>query len=291
MDNLPPPRRLLCSLLDSISHISIPAQEEQSERRPLKEKPLNPLQRMHPRDRPLLTTLHVLFPSLLLPALDLLDRQLVTRLVREEGIGTARTAGRHGGGAPLGETGGGTSASRAHEQVTDSKPSEFDIFLARSAAPLPSRRRQSSGAQAPRTTYIVHLAAWNCTCASFAFSAYPISTTPAEDGSNAPGRAAAEQATAPAAAAEAPGLETGSVMLTDDGSVGTSSGRNMFSFGGWSPDGRADEDGAEHLQGALPCCKHLLACALAVRWESALGSYLAVRSVSREELAGIVADV
>ncbi|KAL8988588.1 MAG: hypothetical protein Q9169_008529, partial [Polycauliona sp. 2 TL-2023] len=44
-------------------------------------QPLNPLSSASPAVKTLLLTLHVLFPNELLPALDLLDRRLVVRLV------------------------------------------------------------------------------------------------------------------------------------------------------------------------------------------------------------------
>ena len=56
-------------------------------------------------------------------------------------------------------------------------------------------------------------------------------------------------------------------------------------FGGVSQNGLAGagED--------VPCCKHLLACLLAERWQTVLGSYTEEREVSKEELAGVVAGL
>lgn len=45
----------------------------------------NPLVHAPPSVKPLLLTLHVLFPNELLPALDLLDRKLVTKLILNDG--------------------------------------------------------------------------------------------------------------------------------------------------------------------------------------------------------------
>lgn len=62
---------------------------------------------------------------------------------------------------------------------------------------------------------------------------------------------------------------------TDDG--------EQLSFGGFSFDDAAQQ--------GVPICKHILACLLAEKWEAALGGYVLERSVTREEMAGIVADV
>lgn len=40
----------------------------------------------------------------------------------------------------------------------------------------------------------------------------------------------------------------------------------------------------------MPCCKHLMACVLAERWEGVLGGYVKQMRVGREEMAGLGAD-
>ena len=173
-----------------------------------------------PASRPLLLTLHVLFPSLLLPALDLLDRRLVTHLI-----------------VP-GQQAGGEHATETH--------------IVKSVGTTIARRRNDSAAVASssssslKRSYVVSLRAWNCSCASFAFDAFP----------------AAEEA------ADQRGDER---MGTD------------WEFGSMSLDGLSGvgED--------VPCCKHLLACLLAMEWGEVLGSYVERKEVSREEYAGTVA--
>lgn len=59
-----------------------------------------------------------------------------------------------------------------------------------------------------------------------------------------------------------------------------------WQFGGLSYDGLG-EDG----EAVPPCCKHLLACVLAERWGAMLGRYVIQRTVGREEMAGIFADI
>lgn len=171
-----------------------------------------------PASRPLLLTLHVLFPSLLLPALDLLDRRLVTHII---------VPGQQAGGQPATET-----------------------HIVKSVATTIARRRNESAAanssSSLKRSYVVSLRAWNCSCASFAFDAFPAAEEAA--GEREDERTSTE-------------WEFGSMSLDGLGGVG--------------------ED--------VPCCKHLLACLLAVEWGEVLGSYVETKEVSREEYAGTVA--
>jgi hypothetical protein len=112
--------------------------------------------------------------------------------------------------------------------------------------------------------YTVRLVAWNCSCAAFAFAAFP-------------GR-----------------LSSASALEMWDGDVDYVRGNGVegedseeqqegeWEFGGRSTDG---EDG-----GAVPCCKHLLACVLAEKWEAWLGGFMDVRTVGREEMAGLACE-
>lgn len=54
-----------------------------------------------------------------------------------------------------------------------------------------------------------------------------------------------------------------------------------WEFGGLSADGREG--------GAVPVCKHLLACVLGERW-GVLKGYVKERSVGREEMAGLAGE-
>lgn len=144
--SLPSPRELLTSILNALSAIPPPpdnsprAQDPNTTTNdpagataPTRSSPTNPLRSLAPAHRPLLTTLHVLFPSQLLPALDLLDRGLVAGLTR-----------------------GG-------DDDDDDDVTAPAVYLVRSSAHH----------RAPRSAYVVHAAAWHCTCAAFAFSAFP----------------------------------------------------------------------------------------------------------------------
>lgn len=208
MDKLPSHRQLLASLIDSLSKDAHPSQEDSDNTSII------------PQDcRRLLLTLHVLFPNLLLPALDLLDRRLIIRV----------------------------RSSLAEAITGDQRPTEnnvWDLYVVKSVASTLTRRHRENTAS---KSYAVRLSAWNCSCVSFVFDAF------------SPEKVASEE---------------------DD--VGET---QSWSFGGLSLDGRTGA--AEHV----PCCKHLLACLLAQRWNGLLGGYIDERIATREELAGIIAGL
>ncbi|KAH6688395.1 hypothetical protein F5X68DRAFT_205620 [Plectosphaerella plurivora] len=209
---LPSPRHFLTSLIDSIADIqTVPVDDD------AQFNPPNPLRHLPPSARPLLTTLHVLFPALLLPALDLLDRSLVVSVLPEE-------------------------------QDEGAKPS---FYLVRSAA---SSSRKTFNAFSAIAPYVVRLESWNCSCANFAFEAFPAA---GRGGSIIP-------------ATDVDGL-------CDDDTQGLE-----LEFGGLSFDGRE--------AGGVPCCKHLLACLLAERWGAVLGDHVVTRRAGREEMVGLLAD-
>lgn len=85
--------------------------------------------------RQLLLTLHVLFPAITLPALDLLDRRLVTRLTCPE------------------LTVGDDTQSPA-------------VYVIRSGSGSGGRRHDTA------TNHIVRMSAWNCSCERFAQDAF-----------------------------------------------------------------------------------------------------------------------
>jgi hypothetical protein len=113
--------------------------------------------------------------------------------------------------------------------------------------------------------YIVRLGAWNCTCAAFAFAAFP------GGGSQA------------FSMDVGPRVEDREMDMDID-EAGEGAGEDGWGFGGVSLDGAGAGDN-------VPCCKHLLACLLAERWQSGLGSYVEERRIGRNEMAGIAADI
>lgn len=123
---------------------------------------LNPLNSANnPTIKSLLLTLHVIFPNELLPALDLLDRRLVSRLVHSCESGD----GHHV------EEGGYCVA-----HVTDSSNSDRRAVYYVKSSQQPRSRFSSTSSNANHRPmsgrcYEVRLEAWNCTCPAFAFAA------------------------------------------------------------------------------------------------------------------------
>lgn len=263
MASPPTPRDLLTSIIASISAIPLPP-SDQANLHTTKSQPDNPLKLIPVSARPLFTTLHVLFPSMLLPALDLLDRSLVTKATLPHSVSDDSTG------------------------ATSSAPSS--IYLVRSAQ-QPRRHWKSGdgagGEAAERPGYVVHIEAWSCTCAAFAFSAFP----PA-----ALGRLGA---------CDAGKVETGlsvvEALLSMRSEEGGGGLEGAWEFGGMSSDGKhgrgSDQDSDESDKGkrvdagGVSCCKHLLACVLAEGWADGLGRYVNERTAKREEMAGLIADV
>ncbi|EGO56362.1 hypothetical protein NEUTE1DRAFT_138528 [Neurospora tetrasperma FGSC 2508] len=324
---------------------------------------VNPLKLVPPEYRHLIITLHVLFPGVVLPGLEVLERGLVERVILRrcaagEGVAAAVVKkkkkkeeeeeeeeedeeGRQKEQMKEGdmdvdmdmdmdvdvvmeegddnrkndddddgdvtspppaedETKDGGKAKKNHhkslwEESTEAKvehhprspPPEF--YLVRSSQFLnvhPKRKRKypssnlsglygdadtegipsGVGSEADRERdyriqrYMVSLEAWNCTCAAFAFAC--VSEPEAGDD-----------------AKETGGEELQEKRESDNkGSAG-------WTFGGMTLFNARDHSSVP------PVCKHLLACLLADKWTRALGRYVTDRVVSREEMAGIVADV
>jgi hypothetical protein len=251
----------------------------------------NPLKALTATRRALLITLHVLFPSLLLQALDLLDRKLVTRATQ------VMPSGQHQREIPRVQ-----QPPQAHIQLAadsnrlspqqDSKTRQNHFYLVLTAQSIHHHARSHSNntASASRytrdqsTRYIVRLEAWNCSCAAFAFSAFPGSAS----GTFIPEFAdEAEEPPVPRDVLldypEALRTER-NVSREGPGPGPGGDGEQEWSFGGLSTDGLPG--GAE----GVPCCKHLLACLLAERCEEELGGYVKEVRLGREEMAGLGAD-
>jgi hypothetical protein len=107
-------------------------------------------------------TLHFLFPHELLPALDLLDRKLVTQLF----FIPSRTAASN------------TPATRPlqSDDSVSTEQSLWEIFYVQSASAAAisskSKSRYRRIYNPTGTHYEVRLDAWNCTCPAFSFSAF-----------------------------------------------------------------------------------------------------------------------
>lgn len=254
--SLPAPCQLLTSLINTLT--TTPNQEAPQINEPYS-APSNPLKALPPWQRALLTTLHVLFPPpMLLQALDLLDRGLVLRLVeqnpslassekvqpgRNEELVMPPQANIHLPQAP-------TEQQDPLEETTSGRNTVYQV---RSSQPPKSRFKDSSTGT---NVYTVRLEAWNCSCAAFAFSAFPASSSPQpwKEFRN----------------------EDEDMRILRNAIDETEEER------GWEFGGRSLEGVGE---GGVPVCKHLLACLLGERWE-VLRNYVKERNVSREEMAG-----
>lgn len=226
--------------------------------------------------KPLLLTLHCLFPNDLLPALDILDRRLVQRIVvRGDKINAVPSAPTQDRTASPGneeirhET--NTVYQNILDNTTDNTLDEDPfLFLVTSASSAPVHPIAASGASSssstttpsthePQKVYEVRLNAWNCTCPTFILSAFR----------NLDSRQSS--ISKPNAPAEPP---SDSAMLRDRDDRSA-----VYPFGGTLT---CTTDRA-----SPPACKHILACVLFARCPLFSGGDAdAGRGVSMEELAG-----
>ncbi|KAI0112803.1 hypothetical protein F4776DRAFT_342394, partial [Hypoxylon sp. NC0597] len=255
---VPTPRQFITSLIDSLPSIPTPASPTSPLAAP--SAGANPLKLIPPAYRPLLTTLHALYPLTLLPALDLLDRRLATRIiVRPPDLQQDATLKKGAETAPYHD-----NEKQGEGEATTRSPS---FYIVRSAQPQHPRRGHASSETSSGLSYVVRLEAWNCTCAAFAFAAFPREDREHHSYVIEP------PSTLPAAASR---IGEENISLKDE----------EWQFGALSLDGTEGSG----ISG-VPCCKHLLACVLAERWSGLLGGYVDERVVGREEGAGLVADI
>lgn len=143
------------------------------------------------------------------------------------------------------------------------------LYQVRSSQPPRSRFRDAGAGTGTGSlggmVYTVRLAAWNCSCAAFAFSCFPASSSSSSSPPRYPLREVWEG-------------DRADEGVSEDAAGGEDDGDAGWEFGGWSRDGR---DG-----GQVPCCKHLLACVLGERWDVLTG-YVKERVVGRAEMAGL----
>ena len=188
MSILPNTRQLLTSLLNTLT--TTPTHHQPSNHADEPYSGLsNPLKNLPQSQRALLTTLHVLFPPpMLLQALDLLDRGLVLRLI-EKNIDSneEKPAGQEAGEEsrqavippqanihlPPVPHPNNTEASRlGGKDESKGKGEGNSVYQVRSSQPPKSRFRDVAAATGSNI-YTVRLEAWNCSCAAFAYSAFP----------------------------------------------------------------------------------------------------------------------
>ncbi|KAK4890845.1 hypothetical protein LTR27_010546 [Elasticomyces elasticus] len=122
-----------------------------------------------------LLTLHVLFQNELLPALDLLDRGLVTRLRLE------RPGAVDGTNIPSDTESNNMTLGQYRDNGAPTTQS-VSAYYVRSAQQQQQSSRNSSSrfrnaAYEQTTYYEVRLNAWSCSCPAFAFSAFPATSS------------------------------------------------------------------------------------------------------------------
>jgi hypothetical protein len=226
-----------------------------------------------------------------LQSLDLLDRGLVVRLSEQGGFDRDRDRGEHDGdGNDDGEkdrvvptqahlrTSSSNYQGPSHEQKVNVRagtealkgPERKNIIYQVHSSQAPKSRFKDVGAisAASHLTYTVRLRSWNCSCAAFAYEAFP--------GRNY--------------SSWKPWLELNEEDDQRGGDGKSEVECQELEIGGLSFDG--DVDGEKNgEEGRVPVCKHLLACLLAERWEGVLGVHVKEREIGREEMAGSGCEV
>jgi len=210
-----------------------------------------------------LLALQVLFPNEFVPALDLLDRRLVTRyrICDSQLNARANETQQDAGDVQMQGTGEATHSPDAQMRDAETRVtiqagrhaaqettySNSIVYYVRSAQQRSSRFSTSYDTT---TCYEVRLQAWNCSCPAFAFAAFP-----------------ATNSEAPIPLYEATNEADPSDLIeeTDTACI----------FGGIS----LGDD-------MPPVCKHLLACVLAERCSGLFGGLMEEKNVGVEEAAG-----
>jgi hypothetical protein len=267
--SLPTSRAFVTQLLNSLSAVPLPTNDSTAV------EEASPLHAVSDATKKQLLSLQVLFPNEFVPALDLLDRRLVTRfrifeeeqLVAEGLRGTPDHGDAH---MQDSEETAQTDDARmknlnnavdeltnrheatALDALTIGQTLLYDksatIYYVRSAQARPAHFATSYDTT---SSYEVRLQAWNCSCPAFAFSAFPLSSSPPICAYNAPDQ------------------------LENTSDTGNDDHRNdveEWSFGGITL-------GSE----MPPVCKHLLACVLLERCKGLFGECVEERSVGWEE--------
>ncbi|TQS36677.1 hypothetical protein Golomagni_02862 [Golovinomyces magnicellulatus] len=230
---LPTPRALLTSIFTTLIK-SPPSSQNSSTSKTTSSNPFNYLPNPY---RALLATLHVILPSpMLLQAFDLLDRGLVTRI------------------SVISQNDARQQQRVLKADCIYQSPTSVSVSTVRHTESLPCIEREKSRSD----VYTVYLDAWNCSCATFVFSAFPVPESTSSRWSDM--RHTNER-------------DTSKNMKWDHGGT---------KFGG----ARLEYDEIE----GMPVCKHLLACLFARDWESTLGTYVKQRWVLREEMAAVLCE-
>lgn len=221
--------------------------------------------------RPQLLTLHALFPNSFIPALDLLDRGFVIRLLTDHSINpfesditSAQTAPTDAGNSEAG-SGADITAPPDTSDQHNTAPRPHTTGLQRKvyyvqSQQYPATRGRRATSRLDIQHYEVRLQAWNCTCAAFVFAAF--NTT--NENSNSLNSFNYDDNSELRYSASGRGIED----PLPEGSIPAAS------WGGFA----LNEE-------SVPVCKHLLACVLCEHWDIA-AEMVHDRAVGKAEAAG-----
>ncbi|KAK4698008.1 hypothetical protein P7C71_g156, partial [Lecanoromycetidae sp. Uapishka_2] len=205
--------------------------------------------------KPTFLALHALFPSLLLPALDLLDRRLITRFTLSDKSIYNET-----------EDAGELDAGRVRSGTEDESQRQRVVYYVKSNSQISRSSRYGKHGEAPEVNYEVRTQAWNCSCAAFAFAAFNTSAALAPVYRKYESYEGYENLAEDADDAEM--LDAPEKDENFDNGV-----RGQWRWGGLT------------LLEEAPLCKHLLACVLSERW-SVAGTMIEETKAEKEEMAG-----
>ncbi|CAN9414705.1 unnamed protein product [Alternaria alternata] len=298
---LPTSRTFITQLFDSLS--TLPSDQAAAATNNNVKTNTNPLNNLSDATRKQLLSFQVVFPTEFVPALDLLDRRLVTRfhIRNEEQVAELKTVSDAGEQQQDVQMMQDTTAEseapppppqqqqeNAHTHTTPTPTKEADptdkdkindcnntIYYVRSA----QQQRSSRFATSYDTTtyYQVRLRAWNCSCPAFAFSAFPATTVTTRHVGNE--EEAAEVAVHTSLHHSNSTTHQELNNKKDSNNNDDDNADNKWIFGGISLVGK------ETTQ-PPPVCKHLLACVFVERCKGLFGGFVEDREVGVEEAAG-----
>ncbi|KAK2801085.1 hypothetical protein FQN50_007894 [Emmonsiellopsis sp. PD_5] len=277
MTTLPAPPQFITSIIYQLSKFNTPPTTDNN----TTTSPNNPLSRLPPpiisKVKPLLLTLHCLFPNELLLALDILDRKMIKRYIprrpttapnhlvdtsinleqqQQQGTNNAHPDPEP---SPLPSDPQRAGAAVAETETEPRENPDDQVYFIRSSSSSTNPSRPgttTTQAQERHHHYMVCLNAWNCSCPAFTLAAFrDLDLDLAADSSRTE-------------------LEEGDYY----GAWDSSSRRPMLPFGGTLA--------REEIYGPPPVCKHLLASMLGSQCPALFGGGIEEVSVGEQELAG-----
>lgn len=282
--SLPCSSQLITALIRQLSTVPIPSTQKEED--PVIEDPQphrrdkrandapndNPLAKL-PADtlakvKPLLLTLHSIFPNELLLALDVLDRKLVTRYTVQPDT-SQETRGD-----------GNREEQEAQLGLSEDKRDAGGIYFVKSStAPATSTNNNGwhSHPQQIERSYEVCLNSWNCTCPAFALATFQ---------ELASGSANDEASRRPGALERHETVEGGGQEQKGDCYAGDGRIKSLYwIFGGKLTQSPTCSKRCAFMHDSPAICKHLLACVLCSQCPGLFDGGVSFVHISREELA------